>query len=131
VMISADSTSVASGGSATLSWSASNATSCTASNGWTGSKSAQGSLAVGPLTASTTYMLTCTGAGGSSQNSVTISVTAAASSPPPASSPPTAQAASSSSESSGGGGAIEIFSLFALLSSLGMRRMAASRKQCQ
>jgi hypothetical protein len=127
VMISATPASVTSGTSATLNWSASNATSCTASNGWTGSKSGQGSESVGPLTTGTTYMLTCTGNGGSSQNSVTVAVTAVASQ----SSPAAAASNSSPGTSGSGGGSIEIFSLFALLSGLGLRQAGSCRARRQ
>jgi hypothetical protein len=68
---------VTSGGSATLSWSTSHATSCTASGGWSGSKATSGSQATGALTTSTTYTLTCTGGGGSASATVTVRVAAA------------------------------------------------------
>src|SRR5262249_13459584 len=47
----------------TLTWSATNATSCTASGGWSGTKATSGSQSVGPLTQDTTYSLTCSGNG--------------------------------------------------------------------
>lgn len=56
---------------ATLSWTSTNATTCTASNGWTGAQSINGSLQVSPI-ATTTYALTCTGEGGEISNSVTL-----------------------------------------------------------
>jgi hypothetical protein len=126
VMISATPASIKSGDSTTLNWSATNATSCTASNGWTGSKSGQGSQSVGPLTTGTTYMLTCTGDGGSTQNSATVAVTA-----PASESSPAAAASASASGSSGGGGSIEIFSLLALLSGVGMRQGSTLRARRQ
>lgn len=46
------------GASATLSWDATNADSCIASNGWNGSTSVDGSQQVAP-SATTTYTLTC------------------------------------------------------------------------
>jgi hypothetical protein len=70
---SASSSTITSGQSSTLTWSSTNATSCTASNGWTGSKPINGSQAVSP-TATTTYTLTCAGAGGNMAQSVTIAV---------------------------------------------------------
>lgn len=69
-------TSVRSGQQATLSWSATNATSCTASNGWTGAKTSSGSQSVGPLFAPTMFELTCNGPGGSVDSSVSVSLTA-------------------------------------------------------
>lgn len=61
------------GATTTLSWDSTNATSCTASAGWGGSKAVDGSEVVGP-TATTTYTLTCAGSGGSVEKSVTINV---------------------------------------------------------
>jgi hypothetical protein len=52
---------VAAGGTATLTWSSRYATSCTASGGWSGSRSTSGgSQRVGPITATTMYTLYCT-----------------------------------------------------------------------
>ena len=65
--------------SATLSWSSTNATACTASNGWSGAKATSGSESTGNLTSSKTYTLTCTGPGGSASDSVTVNVSV----PPP------------------------------------------------
>jgi hypothetical protein len=76
ITFTASSTSVTSGGSATLNWSATDTTSCTASDGWTGTKASSGSQSLTNLTATKTYTLTCTGAGGSANKSVTITVTA-------------------------------------------------------
>ena len=62
------------GGTATLSWSSTDTTSCTASGGWSGQKATSGSEEVTISTAgNTTYSLRCTGATGSSgTSSVTI-----------------------------------------------------------
>lgn len=60
------------GESATLSWSSANATSCTASGGWSGPRSLSGSEVVTPA-ATTTYTLSCTGASTTSQP-VTVTV---------------------------------------------------------
>jgi hypothetical protein len=59
-----------------LQWSSSNATSCTASGGWSGTLATAGSKVTGALTATTTYTLSCTGAGGTTSQSVQVSVTA-------------------------------------------------------
>lgn len=66
--------SIAYNGSATLSWTSTNATSCTASNGWSGGKATSGSESTGSLTSDTTYTLTCDGPGGSASDSVTVTV---------------------------------------------------------
>jgi hypothetical protein len=69
-------TTVSAGGSALLNWSATNATSCTASGAWSGDKPTSGSnVSTGALNATSTYKLTCAGADGTSTSqSVTISV---------------------------------------------------------
>lgn len=73
--------SITSGQSSSLSWTTQNATSCTASGGWSGTRATSGSQAVGPLTTNTTYTLSCTGAGGTGSASATVTVTAAAQPP--------------------------------------------------
>lgn len=73
--------SVTSGGSSTLSWNSTNATSCTASGAWSGSKATNGSQSTGALTSARTYSLNCQGSGGSVSRSVTVSVTAGAPAP--------------------------------------------------
>jgi hypothetical protein len=62
-------------GSSTLTWSTTNANSCTASGGWNGSKATSGSLLVSP-SVTTTYILGCTGPGGGGtvSNSATVTV---------------------------------------------------------
>jgi hypothetical protein len=60
----------------TLTWSSSNASSCTASGGnWTGSKAAGGGTEAIILSATTTYTLSCTGTGGVKAQSVTVTAT--------------------------------------------------------
>jgi len=82
---SATSTSIAYNSSTTLNWSSTNATSCTASGAWSGSKGTSGSQSTGNLTSSKTYSLSCTGSGGTSP---TVSVTVNVGSPPPSPPPP-------------------------------------------
>jgi hypothetical protein len=61
---------------ATLTWSATNATNCTASNGWSGSRATSGTLQVGPISAETTYALACSNNGGTAVSaSTTIALT--------------------------------------------------------
>lgn len=78
VSLSASPSTVVSGGTSTLTWSSRDATSCTASGAWAGSKPTSGSQSTGALTASATYSLTCSGAGGNAAQSTTVSVTPAA-----------------------------------------------------
>lgn len=75
--LSASQTSVVAGTAVTLTWSTTDAQSCTASGGWSGSRQTSGSEQVTPSGASTTYTLDCTGAGGSVQRAVTVTVNAA------------------------------------------------------
>jgi trimeric autotransporter adhesin len=78
VRISAAPSSVASGTSTMLTWSATHATGCMASGAWSGSKVVWGSESTGVLTNNATYTLTCHGAGGSAAQSTTVSVKASA-----------------------------------------------------
>ncbi len=70
---SADPTSIVSGSSATISWSATDAVSCVAVGGWTGTRPTSGSLSVSPES-TTTYGLSCVGNGGTVDRSVTVTV---------------------------------------------------------
>ena len=86
------------GSSTTLTWSAYNVTSCTASGSWSGTQKTSGSLTVTPTAAGTdNYTLTCTNPHGSAQHSATLTVQAA-----PA--------------SGGGGGGLDGLTLLALTS---------------
>jgi hypothetical protein len=74
VTLTANPMSVSSGGFSTLNWSATNATSCTASDGWSGPQSPSGSFVAGPLTSTTSFTLTCTGTGGTGSKTITVTV---------------------------------------------------------
>jgi plastocyanin len=104
VTFSASAASVPAGQTVELTWSSTNATSCTAggASGWTGSEMTSGSTAV-IINANVTLTLTCTGAGGSASQSVMVATTAATS-------------------SSGGGGAVDWWMLAVLGVCVGMRR---------
>ena len=58
----------------TLTWSSQSVSSCTASNGWSGSRSTAGNESTGNLTATKTYAIQCTGSYGPAQASVTVNV---------------------------------------------------------
>ncbi len=73
VDISADPMTITAGGSSELTWNSENTDSCTASNGWSGAKSVDGEQVVSPTTTAT-YAITCTGEGGTAQDSVTVTV---------------------------------------------------------
>ena len=66
---------VAMGQSATLTWSASEAQSCTASGGWSGVQPTTGRWSTAPLSANTSYTLTCSGVGGTGARSIQVTVT--------------------------------------------------------
>jgi len=112
VTLQASPTTVTAGAATTLSWTSTNATTCTASGGtFTGSESTgSGSVSV-IVTATTMYTLTCTGAGGSGAQSVTVTAT-----PAPA--------------KSGGGGGIDP-ALVGLLGMLGLARIRKTRLRDQ
>lgn len=76
VTLGAGSTNLTAGQSTTLTWSSTNATTCTASGSWVGLKGTSGGpQTTGVLPAGTyTYTLTCTGPGGSDDDSVVIVV---------------------------------------------------------
>ena len=80
VSLAANPTSVVSGGSSTLTWSSTDATSCLASGAWSGSKALSNSQSTGPLTisstaSSSTFALTCTGSGGTTSASAMVTMT--------------------------------------------------------
>lgn len=75
ISLTATPPSVPHGGSATLDWSAADATSCTASGGWSGPRATSGSTPTGALTVTTDFTLSCTGPGGSASKTVTVTVT--------------------------------------------------------
>ncbi len=113
VNVSATPSSVPSGTDSTLTWVATNATSCTASSGWSGLQPTSGSQLVGPLMADTSFILTCTGGGGTSQGSATVRVTTSA---------------TSGSVNHSGGGAVDVLTLLTLLSLLAAPRLSAWRQ---
>lgn len=79
--LSAVPSSIAQGETSKLRWSGTNVTTCTASEGWIGTKAASGEESVSPLK-TTTYGLACQGNTGSASRQVTVTVGAAASSTP-------------------------------------------------
>jgi hypothetical protein len=77
VLLTATPTAITSGQASTLTWSSSNATSCTASGSWSGSKATSGTASTGALSANATYNLSCTGSGGTSSAAAAVTVSAA------------------------------------------------------
>lgn len=82
VSLSANPASITSGQSSTLSWTSSNATSCTASGAWSGAKNTSGSEVVAPAQTAT-YSITCAGASGTTPATASASVTVGTTPPPP------------------------------------------------
>jgi Cellulase (glycosyl hydrolase family 5) len=75
VVISADPYSVFSGHSAILTWASADATSCTASGGWSGTRAIDGhGVSTGALTKTTTFTITCTGPGGTATANQVVSI---------------------------------------------------------
>jgi hypothetical protein len=111
VTLTSSSSSVTVGSPVTLTWSATNASSCVASGGsFTGTQPTSGSLSVS-VAAATTYSLACTGTGGSAMQSVSVATTPA--------------------PGSGGGGSLDV-GLLALGGMLvGRRLRRACRIRCQ
>lgn len=68
IQISLSPTVVRAGGTSTLVWSADDATTCTASEGWSGDRAVSGSEVVGPVSQNTQYSLECSGDGGVGAN---------------------------------------------------------------
>jgi hypothetical protein len=80
VTLTSSASSVPSGQSVQLSWSTTNATSCTASGTnsvWSGNEPTSSSGVAVAITATSTLTLTCAGPGGSATQSVTVTATAA------------------------------------------------------
>jgi lysophospholipase L1-like esterase len=121
VTLSASPETVASGASAQLTWNASDASTCTASGGWSASKPVSGSEQTQSLSQAATYNLTCTGPGGSADVSVVVKVSAAAPAPSQ-----TVTVTASSGGGGGGGGALEWQQLLVLLGPLLWRQRAWS-----
>lgn len=66
--------SVPSGSPSILTWSAQNATSCTASGGWSGTKATTGTESTGSIAVDKSYTLSCTGSGGTTQQAVNVTI---------------------------------------------------------
>lgn len=74
VSFSANPPAIVSGGFSTLIWSSMNASSCSAADGWIDTASTSGSTSTGTLSTTSTFRLICTGAGGSTSRSVTVTI---------------------------------------------------------
>ena len=72
ISITSDISSASTGDSALISWTSTNATSCTASGGWTGGKGTSGSESISLVAGNNTFSLSCSGSGGSFNQSVVV-----------------------------------------------------------
>jgi thiol:disulfide interchange protein DsbC len=113
VRLSASAASVTSGSTVSLTWSTEDATTCSASGSWSGSRALSGSVVSSAITANTSYTLTCAGPAGSSAQSVAVSLQASASS-------------GSGGNGGGGGGSFSAAGLL-LLSMLAALKLRARR----
>jgi hypothetical protein len=77
VTLTAIPTTIGPGTTTTLVWSSMNATACAASGGWSGAKAASGRTSTRALGETTSFSLACSGAGGSSSASITVTVSRA------------------------------------------------------
>ncbi len=116
--LTATPTSITSQQTTSLQWSATNATSCTASGSWSGARSTNGSETVGPFGADASFTLQCSGPGGSVTGSTSVTVTQPA----------------GSGGGGGGGGSFDLSLLLGLLSLLALsrapQRASSARHQC-
>jgi len=62
------------GKSAILTWTSTNATTCTASGGWSGDEPSSGTFTTQALASAQNYILTCTGNQGTATDSVTVNI---------------------------------------------------------
>jgi hypothetical protein len=78
VSLSASPVSLTAGQASTLTWASTNTTACTASGAWSGSQPISGSVSTGAINQNSTYILSCTGDGGSTSASATVTVSSGA-----------------------------------------------------
>jgi hypothetical protein len=125
VNLSVSPSSIANGGSATLTWSSSNATSVSSSN--FGATTTSGSVTFTNLTSSQTYSITVNGPGGSATATAPLTVAAV---PPPVVQPPTANISVSPSSIANGGSTTITWSTSgatSLTSNFGQTALSGSR----
>ncbi|HKE45955.1 MAG TPA: hypothetical protein VKB41_15590, partial [Steroidobacteraceae bacterium] len=76
VTLTANPTRVRSGSTTTLTWSSTDATTCTASGDWSGTKATSGTETSAALTAGSTFKLSCQGPGGSTEQQASVTISA-------------------------------------------------------
>lgn len=108
VKLKLSSTQIASGDSASLTWSTTGASTCSASDGWSGTQATNGSVTIKP-TATTTYTLSCSNISGTTVTSATMTVAASDGSTTPVAGSDGSTNAGSGNSGSGGGGAMPLW----------------------
>jgi hypothetical protein len=101
VTLAATPSSIEANDTTSLTWSATGASSCTASGGWSGPRALSGTETSAALGSATTFTLSCTGDGGSASSSATVTI---------------------KSSGDGGGGGVGVGSLLLLAAMLCVRR---------
>src|SRR5690606_6158218 len=82
INLKATPSTVTSGGQTTLTWSSTNATECTASGAWSGSKATSGTQVITAITAAKQFILDCKSASGTTGRATTqVAVTTSAPAP--------------------------------------------------
>lgn len=76
VTLAASAASVDFGGSVTLNWSSTNATSCSAAGDWSGSRPVAGTATIVDIRSNQTYTLSCSGKKGSASQSTSVTIAA-------------------------------------------------------
>jgi hypothetical protein len=127
VTLTASPTSLVGSGNVTLTWASTNATGCTASGGWSGTRALSGTETVGPVSSSTAYTLACSGSGGSTNQTVNVTVTAPLPVTPPPVTPPVINPLPGNGGGGGGGGATTPATLLGLLAFGLLRRRLCAR----
>jgi hypothetical protein len=77
VTVTATPSTITAGSRTQISWSTTNATSCTGSGDWTGNQALSGAKNTGALSSDEVFALTCTGPGGTASQSATVTVATA------------------------------------------------------
>ena len=108
--LQANPATVSAGQSATLTWTTTGAASCVASGDWAGNLATSGSRSTGALNATSTFVLACSGPGGSVTRQASVAVEAGGGSPAPG------------GGASAGGGGMTPLALLSLLALAGRRR---------
>ncbi len=126
VLLSSSFASVATNDAVTLTWSSTNAASCTGADSWSGDKALSGSEKISNISSTSTFVLRCIGVGGSAVAATTVLV---ASIPPNNIQSPTLLVTFNAPEAAVSGGSMGILEGFLML--LGGSWVARNRRSRQ